>query len=254
MGVFECERMAQEYAEWLRQEIKAEAANGVCTLTVPFLDRHRDYLQLYVTPTDSGVEFSDDGYVIRDLRISGIELDTERRKEALNHILRSFNVALEGDELKVESSGNNIAQKKHDIIQAMLAIGDLVHLAAPTVTALFKEDVERYLRSKEIIMVGDVKLTGGSGLEHLFDFVIGGSNTKPERYIRAIGTPSRNNFVELMFSWQDLRGVRPSSASAYAILNDQERELNPSLVDALKKYDIGVIPWSERDANIATFL
>ena len=254
MGVFECERLAQEYAEWLRQETKTEAVNGVCILTVPFLDRHRDYLQLYVTPTASGVVLSDDGYVIRDLRISGIELDSERRKEALNHILHSFNVAWEGDELKVESSGNNSAQKKQDMIQAMLAIGDLVHLAAPTVSALFKEDVERYLRSKQINMVGDVKLTGGSGLDHSFDFVVGGSDTKPERYIRAIGTPSRNNFVELMFSWQDLREVRPSNAIAYAILNDQERELSQSLINALKKYDIGVIPWSEREANIAALV
>jgi hypothetical protein len=189
MSVFECERMAQEYGKWLHEGVSATAVGDVCVITSPFVDRHRDLLQVYVTQTESGLLVSDDGYVIRDLRNSGLELDTERRREALHQILNSFSITLDGDELQVVASDEDFAQKKHDVIQAMLAIGDLIHLATPTVAALFKEDVGRYLRAQHIQFVGDVKLTGTSGLDHSFDFVVGASDSSPERYVRAIGSP-----------------------------------------------------------------
>ena len=113
---------------------------NICVITSPFLDRHHDYLQIYVQRNDSGLLLSDDGYVLRDLRISGLDLNTERRQEALDQIIRPFGVRLTGDELQVVATERDFAQKKHDLIQAMLAVGDLIHLAQATVIS---EDVER---------------------------------------------------------------------------------------------------------------
>ena len=90
-----------------------------------------------------------------------------------------------------------------------------------------------------------------SGFNHSFDFVTGSSRDRPERYLRAISTPSRENVVELVFAWQDLRDVRPRNALAYAVLNDQERPTGQSLLDALDKYQMGIITWSGREAQVA---
>ena len=38
MSVFECEQLAQQYADWVRQGIKVEAAGDTCVITSPFLD------------------------------------------------------------------------------------------------------------------------------------------------------------------------------------------------------------------------
>ena len=251
MSVLECERLAQEYAKWLFNDTKVEAIGEVCVITTPFVDHHRDLLQIYVRRTDSGLLISDDGYVIRDLRINGMEL-TERRGQALSGIVRTLGVERQGDELHISTPVEKYPQAKHSLIQAMLAVGDLIHLAQPTVVALFKEDVRLYLQSKDIRFVADVKLTGSSGLNHSFDFVVGASQRHPERYIRAINSPSKENVVELLFSWQDLRDVRPANASAYAILNDQEKSLSRTLLDALDRYRIAVIPWSDRETQVQT--
>lgn len=129
MVMFECEQLARQYAEWIRQGITVEMQGGFCVITSPFLDRHHDYLQIYVERQDSNLVLSDDGYVLRDLRISGLELTTQRRREALNQAIRPFGVVLTGDELRVTATERDFAQKKHDLIQAMLSVGDLVHLA-----------------------------------------------------------------------------------------------------------------------------
>ncbi|MBI4288519.1 MAG: DUF1828 domain-containing protein [Chloroflexi bacterium] len=252
MATFECERLAQDYADWVRQRIKVQNIGDVCVLTTPFLDKHRDLLQIYVERTDSGLLLSDDGYILRDLQMSGLELDTERRKELLHHILLSFGVTIKGEELQAVASEKTFAQKKHDFVQAMLAISSLVHLARPTVAAVFKEDVARFLRDNQVRFVSDVKLTGESGLHHPFDFVIGAAPDRPERYLRAIGTPDRESVVEFMFSWQDVKRARPSDAVAFAVLNDQEqRRISPDHVSALEKYAIEVIRWTDRNSKLA---
>lgn len=252
-SLHDCQQLAQKYVDWLGQDIKSDSIGGVCTLTVPFLDRHRDFLQIYVTTTPEGQIISDDGYTIRDLRISGLDIETPRRREALSQIIRTFDIHQNGDEISVIASDNDFPQRQHELIQAMLAIGDLIHLAQPTVVSVFKEDVEQYLRAHEIQFTVDVKLTGESGLSHPFDFVIGAGDRSPEQYMRAINTPSRDTIVEFMFSWRDLQSVRPKGAEAYAILNDQNRPVSRSLLDALDSYRIGVIPWSDIDARIKVF-
>ena len=251
MSTFECELLAQEYADWIRHGIKVQNVGEICVLTTPFLDRHRDFLQIYVERTESGLLLSDDGYTIRDLEISGLELETERRKELLQHILLSFGINLKDQELQTIATEKTFPQKKHDFIQAMLAIGSLVHFARPTIIAIFKEDVAQFLREKQVRFVSDVKLTGESGLHHPFDFVIGAAPNRPERYIRAIGTPDRESIVELMFSWQDVKKARPSEAQAFAILNNQERRISPDHISALEKYAIEVILWSEKDSKVS---
>ena len=52
-----------------------------------------------------------------------------------------------------------------------------------------------------------VKFTGKSGYDHLFDFVIPASKIKPERILRAINRPNRQNVINLVFSWNEEDGV-----------------------------------------------
>jgi hypothetical protein len=54
------------------------------------------------------------------------------------------------DEILVEAKPEEFPQKKHNLIKAMLAINDLFVLAPPTVAGVFKEDVEAYLRLRNI--------------------------------------------------------------------------------------------------------
>ncbi len=192
MTTFDCQLLVEQYSEWIREGLNVEEKNGSCVITSPFLDRHHDYLQIYVQQSETGYSLSDDGYTLRDLKISGLEINTERRTEALHNAIRPFGIQLSGDELQIAADTiSDFPQKKHDLIQAMLAVGDLIHLAQATVTIVFKEDVGRYLRAQGVQLVPDVRLTGTSGFHHPFDFVVGQTPNNPERYVRAINTPTR---------------------------------------------------------------
>src|SRR5215472_2464367 len=74
----ECRQLVETYVEWLRQGFSAESVGEVCELTTPFLDRHNDYLQIYAIKQNGIIKLSDDGYILSDLRSSGLELITPR--------------------------------------------------------------------------------------------------------------------------------------------------------------------------------
>ena len=68
---------------------------NACELTTPFLDRHNDHIQVYAERHGDDIVLSDDGYVLADLRTSGLELTTAKRKAVLDSTLNGFGVRLE---------------------------------------------------------------------------------------------------------------------------------------------------------------
>ncbi|MBI4721503.1 MAG: DUF1828 domain-containing protein [Candidatus Stahlbacteria bacterium] len=250
----DCQDLVNTYIEWLRQKISVENINGICEITTPFLDRHNDQLQIYVKRSNDKFILTDDGYTIRDLESSGFELSTENRLQVFNTILNGFGIQLQGDELIVEARGNNFPQRKHNLIQAILAVNDLFVTAEPMVSRFFKEDVEKYLRTHQIRFTSSVKFAGKSRLDHSFDFVIPASQKQPERILRAIGAPNRQNISLLMFAWNDISEVREPKSTAYGVLNDNgtgiKKEINPEYINALMQYGITPFLWSQREKNV----
>lgn len=246
----DCQDLVNAYIEWLRQKISVENINGVCEITTPFLDRHNDHLQIYVKKSDSGFILTDDGYTITDLKLSGCEFTTEKRRQMLHSILNGFGVRLIKDELVVGAKPDNFPQKKHDLLQTILAVNDLFVMAAPMVASLFREDIERYLHLNQIRFTSSVKFTGKSGLDHSFDFVIPASQKKPERILRAISNPNRQNISLLIFSWTEIAEVRAPNSTAYGVLNDTEQSINPDHISALEQYSIKSLLWSRRDEYV----
>ena len=205
MSALDCYQLIALYTNWLKERVRIKTIGDICELTTPFVDRHNDYMQIYVKATPSGMLLTDDGYTLRDLEISGLEFNTERRKNELKIILNGFGVSL---------------------------------------------DVERFLSLHEIRFTKDINFIGKSGFNHHFDFVIPPSKAVPERVLRTINNPTKNNVSAMIFSWDDARRVRAENSIAIAMLNDQDKEISPDTVHALKAYDIEPLLWSKRDKYI----
>lgn len=162
--------------------------------------------------------------------------------------LNGFGVQLEEKALQVHASPDNFALRKHNLVQAMLAVNDMFFLAVPMVSSLFYEDVIAWLDTHEIRFTPKVKFTGKTGYDHLFDFVIPKSRRQPERIIQAINRPSRDTAQSVVLSWVDTKEVRSPDSRAYALLNDSEQSVSSAVVDALRSYDVKPVPWSERES------
>lgn len=234
------------YLQWLRESIRVEEVGSRLEISAPFLDRHNDYVQIYATPEDGRVRLSDDGFTLADLEQSGVELGRGRRRDLLDITLRGFGVQQsERGELFVIADRRDMGRKKHFLLQAILAVGDLFYTARETVASLFREDVEAFLKQYEVRYSPDISLIGRSGYPHRFDFVIPASPRAPERIVATLSRPTKQ-FVELkLFSFMDVRGIRPTDFQAMLFLNDEEG-IPERALDALSQYQVEPLFWTRR--------
>jgi hypothetical protein len=244
----EIRELVDNYASWLRDKsVLREIGCDFVEITTPFLDRHNDYTQIYVQRLNGSYLITDGGETIEDLRMSGCDLETKKRRDLLGITLSGLGVHRDGDALFVKATKDNFSLRKHNLIQALLSVNDLFYLAAPVVANLFIEDVASWLQLHEIRFTPNVKFAGKSGYDHNFDFVIPASRIAPERLLKTMNNPKRDLAELIAFSWVDTKEVRQPDSSLYVFLNDEEKSPAESAVDALRSYDIRPVVWSERD-------
>jgi hypothetical protein len=243
----EIRRLIDEYIRWLKDGTSLREIDEWVEVTTPYLDRHNDHLQFYVRSEDGGYLLTDDGSVLEDLRRSGCDVDTPKRKQLLQVTLNGFGIELRSHELVTRARAETFSQRKHNLVQAMLALNDMFYLAQPHVASLFMEDVQAWLDLSDIRYTPRIKLPGQSGYDHMFDFIVPRSREQPERLVKTINRPSRDSAEAAAFAWIDVKDTREPNTAAYALLNDAEKEPAATVIEALTVYGIRPVPWSRRE-------
>ncbi|MGO8954134.1 MAG: DUF1828 domain-containing protein [Rhodomicrobium sp.] len=246
----EISQLVEKYRLWLkdRTAIKSVHTDWV-EITTPFLDRHNDYIQIYVKGSGGSYLLSDDGNTLRDLEMSGCSIDTPKRKGILTVTLNGFSIQEDKGELITKATAENFPLRKHALVQAILAVNDLFYLASSTVRSLFREDVEKWLYDNDIRFVPNIQFPGKSGYQHSFDFAIPRSRVAPERLLRAITNPNRDAALNFISAWTDTVEQRPVDSVPVAFLNDNRGPVTDAVTDALRQYDIIPVKWSLRETE-----
>jgi Domain of unknown function DUF1829/Domain of unknown function DUF1828 len=252
----ECQQVITDYLKWIKDNtiVKTVEEGKVCLISTPFLDRHNDHLDIYLIKNNGALKLSDNGYTIADLKMSGFEMNTPKRESILRTALNGFGVKINGnDELYVETNTNNVGQKKHYLLQAILAVNDMFNLSQETVHSLFKEDVELYFRSNDIFFSKDIKLSGKSGFDHNVDFLIPATKNKPERLIKAINSAKKDTVLSSIMAFNDINQTRETETTNFVLYNDIEKEVSNDIISALENYNVKHIPWSKKEQCLSEF-
>ena len=59
--IAEVHQLKEQYIAWLNDKTTLRQVEDWVVVTTPFLDRHNDYIQVYVTGSASGYTITDDG-------------------------------------------------------------------------------------------------------------------------------------------------------------------------------------------------
>ncbi|MBM4047072.1 MAG: DUF1828 domain-containing protein [Planctomycetes bacterium] len=247
MAATNCQKLVAEYLGWLKQAFETREFQSGCIISTPFLDRHNDAIELFVEQRNGQLWLTDDGYTVGDLRASGMEFSTEKRKKFLDSILNGFGVRLEGEELCAPATMDDFPQKKHRLLQAILAVNDMFVMAEEHVLSLFKEDVTAFLDSHDISYLADFKLSGKSGYDHKFDFGFPKTRTKPERVMQTVNRLTKDLATSIAFAVGDVVGARRDPLKAFAVINDELDTPNQEHVQAIQAYDIRPLLWTRKE-------
>ncbi len=242
----ECEKLIHGYLHWLKEGLHVHELEGSCMVATPFLDRHNDELEIYVERNNGGVLLTDDGYTMRDLASCGMTFDTDKRKAHLTAILNGFGVKQHQDELRVHANAHDFPQKKHNLVQAMLAVNDMFVMGQEHVLSLFKEDVALFFETNSVSVFPDFKLSGRSGFDHKFDFGLAKTQKRPQRLVQAINNLTKDQATSFAFAVTDVKSMRSEPLKAYALINDVEHPPTDENLSALRAYDVEALFWSRQ--------
>lgn len=249
--------LVHDYIKFINNNIIVEDFSdlGISIISTPFVDRHNDNIELYVTRDSNGHLFlSDDAYIINDLKDCGFNF-TNKRKQELNNILYGFGVAYKSDtnELFIESSEQDFPQKKHNIIQAILAVNDMFEVNTSISKKkgnLFVEDVKNYLDIHDVIYSSSLNIVGQSKFSHNIDFVLPTSRSRKrkERLIKVVNKFNRQNVQLSLFVLDDIMKIRASENILF--INDSgdpEGRKHPDLIEAITSYNVTPLYWTKRN-------
>ena len=245
MGNLEMRNMIDDYCRWLKSEITFAQYGEWCEITTPYLDRHNDYLQIYVRQENDGIlTLTDDGCIIKDLLACGFNF-SKKRKSRIENILNNFNMKLSGDSIVAEATSKDFPHKKHMLIQAMLKIDDMFVLSRPNIESFFFEDVENYFQKLELYPTKEFPMIGKSGNLYSYDFHFQRTKNKPERFCKTIDNLRKQIRDVTLYNWSDTREKRNDDSTLIVIVNDNNK-IDESDITAFKNYEIETVLFSKR--------
>lgn len=234
-----------EYVNWLKREISFSKIGEYYEINTPFLDTDNDYFQFYVKQDGNEIYFTDDGYTLNALEMSGYKM-TKSRKQQLTYIINQYGVQLNNSELTLKAPAKAFAQKKHAFTQCLIRVSDLYMTARSKVSSYFLDDIQDFFLQNDIYCMENVQFIGKSGFLHNYDFTIQRSKYKPERLCLAINNPTKTAMGNAIFAWEDTKPSRKSDSQLVIFLNDSN-SISKGIEDAFATYDINTIRWSERE-------
>jgi hypothetical protein len=238
--------LIDSYLSWLKQKINYKEINGYYEITTPFVNHINDYIQFYLKRDEKDhIYMTDDGETLNNLEMAGVDINSPARKKELDSILNGFGVRLRENELITMATPATFPMRKHNFLQALMAVDDLFIVASPKVEQFFIEDVTNYLQQNNIRFSPNIILQGKSSFQHKFDFLIPSSINAPERIIKAVSSPKKQNIIAHLFAFEDTKQARNNEG--IMILNDLEKDVAPEVLQAIEEYGINDFSWKNRD-------
>lgn len=136
------------------------------------------------------------------------------------------------------------------LAQCIVKVSDLFYLSRSNVKSLFLEDVANFLLDNNISYTPDIAFVGKSQLTTRYDFVIGRTKKSPARAIQAINNLDINKARYTVFNWNDTQEARNDEMHLYTFIQDTEKKVPNSAINALEQYNITPILWSNRNKYI----
>ena len=243
-------KLVSDYLDWYRENTIIKNIKESVELTTPVVNHINDRIRIYITPKNDGFLLSDDGATLNELDLEGINLTTETRQKMVKSILNFHGIRLDEDVLYITTSQQDFPKKKHQLVQAILKIYDLLLTKRENILNLFNEEVQDYLYDHDFGGTPNIKMTGQSGIDYSVDYSIGATKNRPEMLIQFANKLTFNSITTYDFMFDDVRGMRQSEETQtkfIIIANDKENKISSKALKAADAHGVSVIPWSTKE-------
>ena len=194
------------YLDWYKQKTSFKELKDAHEMVTPFVNHLNDRISLFIEILPNNqIRLSDDGVTLNELSLMALNINTETRQKILSDTLNNFGVKQDGEILYVIATNiRDFAQKKHNIMQCILRIYDLLFTDSHKVKSLFHEEVLEFFFENDFGGNISPKFTGRSGIIHSFDYSIGATKKRPTTLIKFQNKPDFADLASQKFIIEDI--------------------------------------------------
>ncbi|QZN89142.1 DUF1828 domain-containing protein [Vagococcus lutrae] len=240
--------LLKEYFAWYEKKYSVTELEKASEILTPFKNHINDRIAIYIEYLNSGkIRITDDGVTIQELEMAGFKL-TETRMNLLDSIKKDFGISQFDDELCVIAENpKDFPQKKHNLIQGILKVYDLLFTIQSKTKTMFAEDVYSFLYENEFGGTEKPHMIGASGILHHVDYSLGKTKSRPDTIFQFLGDPSFDRVAAQKYVKEDLITNKPQTK--YILIgNDLNGKKIPDKSLAVAKdADLKIIPWSKKE-------
>lgn len=251
--------VAEQYLRWLSSEIETHPLDEGYIVSIPFERPDGECIGLEINSLPGGnIRITDMGDTLGYLFVNGLTL-SDKMIDRAKHISKRYGVSLEDGPLAIEAEPESAGEAFHRIVQATIAVTDLIQMRRSTQPRIvrFDDDVETIIKYSGAIYRTNYKISGR--LEyHTFKFHV---NSGRSLLIQPITAASEEAAHALAERWAyRFYDVTQSNGiwRPYAVLDDRAEHLNaqgvllsrerviwtPRAIAPISEY---AITWTERD-------
>lgn len=243
--------VAEQYLRWLSSEIETHPLDEGYIVSIPFERPDGEYIGLEINSLPGGnIRITDMGDTLGYLFVNGLTL-SDKMIDRAKHISKRYGVSLEDGPLAIESEPEAIGEAFHRIVQATIAVTDLIQMRRSTQPRIvrFDDEVETIIKYSGAIYRTNYKISGR--LEnHTFKFHV---NSGRNLLIQPMVAASENAAHALAERWAyRFHDVMQSNEiwQPQAVLDNRAEYVServiwtPRAVAPISEY---AITWAERD-------
>lgn len=244
------DQLKKEYLEWTQNKIKLEQVEDFIEITTPFVDMNHDFISLFFKVEENGYKLSDDGYIIDELSILGIDIDTSaKRKDYFKMTLKIFGIEYNNKTSELFVRFNSLSEypeTQHRLIQCLMRVSDMLITSRNKVISFFTEDITNFFLEKEVFFNESPSYLGKSGRNNTFDFALAKSKKTTPKLIKAVNRPTSDAYRGPLLTFVDIQENK-SDHKFIVLANDSNVEISKKFIEPLENYGVSVLPWSDRE-------
>lgn len=245
-----CIGVVNKYLERLSSDFNATPSDNGCFLLTPFCRPDGEGIELELeTLPDGSIRISDMGDTAGYLFVNGLTMGKAMMDRA-KFISRCYGVSFEGGPLTIETQPESAGDALHELIQAVLAVTDLIQMRRSTKprAVRFDDEVESIIKYSGANYRAKYKIPGRLE-DHTFRFHV---NSGRNLLIQPITAPNEGDAHALAERWayrfsdvvQANAGWRPLAVLDNRAEYVSERVIwTPRAVAPIREY---AITWAER--------
>lgn len=145
-----CKDIIKKYLSHLQESFIVKQTELGCHIITPFMAFNGEPINFYIEEIPSGLRLTDAGNTLMDLKTIHIDIDSGKEEEIFSEILHLYEVGEHDNEIIVDTSLEQLADRLVLYINGLQAIYNMEYLTIPSRKKTFHQTVHDYCETNEL--------------------------------------------------------------------------------------------------------